>query len=347
MEIQIKNHYNVEFFNQFELSLRYDSVASTFGFSFYFDPKNDVHQHIFNPGHYHLVKIIHDGEVLLTGTMLSSAFKSSATKQLSGASGYSLPGVLEDCQIPTSNYPLQSDGKNLEEITNALLSSFNFGLSVSNSVASLTREIYDTTTAKEDQSIKDYLSSLASQKNIILSHTAGGNLLFTKANVLSNPIFNFNKNSIGLINMALDFDGQKMHSTISVLKQASIDTDNAGEGVINNPFVPYSFRPFVKIQDSGNNNDSERAARNVLSSEMKGISLKITLSVWYLDGKFIKPNNTISVQNDEIFLFKRNKWFIESITYSQTGESTTAVLNCVLPSVYDGGNAINIFELHD
>ncbi len=34
---------DVSFFNDFEVNLKYDSVASTFGFSFYFDPKNQQH----------------------------------------------------------------------------------------------------------------------------------------------------------------------------------------------------------------------------------------------------------------------------------------------------------------
>lgn len=347
MEIEIKNHYRIEFFNQFSLSLRYDSVASTFGFSYYFDPKDATHRNMFNPGHYHLIKIKHDGETLLTGTMLSAAFKSSAIKQLAGCSGYSLPGVLEDCQVPTELYPLQSDGKTLKEIADRMTSLFPFSVSISSSVADLMGETYDTTTTKEDQTIKEYLGSLASQKNIILSHTQGGNLLFTKPNTNILPIFNLSGDTVGVVNMSLSFNGQGMHSSISVLKQASIDTDNAGEGVIINPFVPYAFRPFVKIQSSGNDNDSNKAARNVLSTEMKKISLKIQLNTWYLNGKFIKPNNIITVQNEDIFLFKRSRWFIESIDYSQNSNDTGAVLTCVLPEVYNDNTPTNIFELHD
>jgi prophage tail gpP-like protein len=348
MNLKVKNHYNVEFFNEFTLDLRYDSVGSTFSFSLYFDPNNDVHRFLWQPGHYHVVSVEHNGELLIRGFVLSQSFNNSPTKKLSSISGYSLPGVLEDCQIPPSVYPLQFDGQTLAQITRHILGYFHqknspIKLVVDPIVSAEVNSVFDKTTANETQSVKDYLSSVASQKNVIMSHTPEGDLLYTKANTTKAPIFHFHK-GLPSTSMELTFNGQPMHQTISLLKQASEDGGNAGDETIRNPYVPFVRRPKVKKQSSGTDNDTGNAARMALSEELKNITLKIETSIWEIDGLIIKPNNTITVTNDELYLPKRSKWFIESVSLKGNEKQNTAVLNCVLPQVYDDSKVENIFE---
>jgi prophage tail gpP-like protein len=114
----------VDFFNEFTLNLVHDSVGSTFGFSFYFDPNNPEHKELACVSHYHEVQLEHNNELLLTGYLTSQRFKHSAVKELASFGGYSLPGVLDDCEIPTSLYPLQSDGLTLKEIAEKLIKPF-------------------------------------------------------------------------------------------------------------------------------------------------------------------------------------------------------------------------------
>ena len=333
----------VDFFNNVNVELRYDSVASAFSFGFYFDPNDQTLVDLACIGHYHLCTVEHNDELLLSGYLISETFRSSSQREISSFGGYSLPGVLEDCEIPTSLYPLQSDGLTLRQIANKLISPFGLKLVVDSSVASLVDSVYDTSTANESQSIKSYLSELASQKNVILSHTPKGELLFTKAKTKQTPLFFFD-GSVSTVSMSLSFNGQAMHSSITVMKQASIDGGNAGESTVSNPFVPFVFRPKVKIQNSGDDNDSGEAARNMLSQELKNIKLTINLDRWEIDGKLIKPNSIIAVKNPEIYLFQKSNWFIESVRFIGDEKQRTATLTCVLPSVYDGSTPSYIFE---
>ena len=223
MILKVKRHFKIEQYTKFSLLLRYDAVASSFSFSFYFDPNNPEHKLLFQPGHYHQIDIEHNGELLLRGWILGQAFGSQSTKVLSSVNGYSLSGVLEDCQIPLSLYPLQSDTKNLREIAQRLVSPFPFSMQIDGSVAAKMEQVYDITTAKETDTMKGYLTSLASQKDIILTHTNTGNLLFTKAKTRSTPIFHFEQGLESVIEMSLKFNAQKMHSDITVQKQADIE----------------------------------------------------------------------------------------------------------------------------
>lgn len=336
---------NVEFFNNFTLNLKYDSVASNFGFSVYYDPKNEEHIELVQVSHYHIANVEHNGEHLLRGYILSEVFKDSSKRGLVGISGYSLPGVLEDCNIPPSFYPLQYDGLTLRQISNKLISPFKFGFVVDDLVSSKMDMVYDVTTASEKQSIKSYLSSLASQKNIVLSHDEFGNLLFTQLKTNVDPILNFD-GGVPFTEMNLSFNGQGMHSHITVMKQASSSGGNAGQVDIENPYVPYVYRPKVVVQNSGDDNDTALVAKMALAEELKNIKLTIVTDRWEIDGKVIKPNNIITVKNERLSLFVSSNWFIEEVKLEGTPEKTTATITCVLPEVYNNETPQNIFRLH-
>lgn len=342
---RIRNR-KITFFNDFTLALKYDSVGSAFSFSFYFNPDNPEHKEVMCIGHYHLCTVTHNGETLLTGYILSQDFGSSPKAEMVSISGYSLPGVLEDCEIPTKLYPLQSDGISLKNITERLIQPFGLKLVVDSSVASLVNSTFKTTAASESQTVKSYLSEMASQKNVVMSHDENGNLLFTKAKTYQNPIIDFNVPVNGMpgTTMKLNYNGQAMHSHITVQKQADTDGGNAGEFTIRNPFVINSvFRPKTMTQNSGDDNDTEKAAKTALAAELKNIKLTITTDRWLIDGKIIKPNSIITVTNPQCYLYKKSKWFIESIDYKGDQNINTAVLNCVLPCVYDGSTPVYLW----
>lgn len=334
----------INFFNQFNLNLKYDSIASTFSFNFLFDPNNSDHKELACVSHYHIATLEHGGELLLTGYILSQTFNHSIVKELVSIGGYSLSGFLEDCEIPPSLYPLQSDGLTLRQIANRLIQPFKLKLVVDPSVASRVDSVYDTSTASETQTIKGYLTELATQKNVLLSHNEKGNLVFTSAKTKQKPFLHFENGVIGT-SMSFAFNGQGMHSHITVQKQASVDEDdNAGESTVVNPYVPFVYRPTVKTQSSGNDNDTALAARQLLGAELKNMKLTIVTDRWQIDGKIIKPGIIISVINPEVYIYKKTLWFVESIDYVGDNKSVTATLNCVLPEVYNGETPVSIFK---
>ena len=337
---RIRNR-QVEFFNNFQLNLQYDSVGSTFSFDWFYDEANSEHRQLACVSHFHECTIEHNGELLLTGYILSNNFRSGVKKQLVSFGGYSLPGVLEDCKIPP-NISLQSDGKTLKQIAETLLAPFKLKLIVDPSVSDKVNSRYDTSTASERQSVKSYLCELANQKNVIVTHNEHGNLLFTSAKTGLTPLFEVGKGMIGT-GYEMNFNGQAMHSDITVLKQAGIDGGNAGEFTIKNPYCPIVYRPDVIVQNSGNDNDTQDAAKHALANELKNIKLTITTDRWEVDKKIIKPNNLISLVAPELYIFTKTNFFIEKIAFVGDTTKTTAILNCVIPEVYNFQTPKNIF----
>lgn len=343
---------DVKFFNSFSLNLKYDSVASTFAFNFYFDPKNKEHAELACVSHFHEAIVEHNGETLITGYILSQVFNSSAKKELVQVGGYSKPGVLEDCEIPTSLYPLQTDGLTFREIAQRLISPFKLKMKVDEiarrdasqgiTVTEKADKKIDKSTAAESQNIKSYLTELAAQRNIVLSHNEFGDLLLTEANTAQKPILHFDSGLIGT-NMSMSFSGQGLHSHITVIKQADDEGGNAGEVTIANPYVPIVYRPKVITQTSGDDITIDETAKNALAAELKNIVLTITTDRWEVDGKIIRPNNIVTVTDPELFIYQKTDWFIEEVSFTGDSKKTTAVLKCVLPEVYNGKTPKNIF----
>jgi len=342
MLIKVKNKYAIERFNKINLTLRFDSLSSTFAFSLYFDSQNTKHKYLFKPLSYNKITIENDNEILLTGTILNQTFSSTIKKKLSTISGYSLPGILENSNIPLENYPLQHNNKTFKEIVEHLLIPFNISYVIDSNVQSKMNEVIEKVVANPTDSIKSFISSIANQKNIILTHTPVGELYFTSVKTNLKPLFHFTDRTINT-SISLKIQGQRIHSTITAQKQQSIDSGNAGESTINNPFCDI-IKPYVTVQNEGNDIDTDLFARNRLNNELRGIQLQIQLNTWRLNNKLIKPNNTILVTSPENYIYKKTKWFIESVNFLGTENEQTCVINCVLPFVYDGSKVFNIFD---
>jgi hypothetical protein len=369
MELTIYDRIRVRkliYFEVTELVFKYDSLDSSFKFEFLFDPDNPEHKDFACIGHYHIVKISHNGETLLTGFMISNAFNDFPEQKLTEVAGFSLPGVLTNCEVPfgepeswlrnsTKAYAkriikkiwpkaLQSDGLSLREIAAKILSPFELEMVVHSEVATEMDEKYDETTAREKQTAKAYLCELAAQKNIIITDNQFGQVVFTRPSVSQKSIFHFDKNIPGT-SMGLVFDGSRMHSHIKVFQQQDAEEDvPSSEALIENPYVPFVFRPHVAVQSSGDANNTENAARNVLAKELKGMVLTIHTDRWIIDNKVIRPGVIISVTNPKVYCYKRTNWFVEEVSLKGSPTQMTATLKCVVPEVYNGGKVSYLFE---
>ncbi len=345
------------FFQGFEICMKYDSIGSTFRFDFFFDPNNNEHKELACVGHFHIVYLYEGTELLMTGYVLSQVFNDYPETKLVSIAGYSLPGVLQDCEIPIGEptswidkakgyarhvinkiWPgtLQSDGLSLKEIAQKMLNPFNLTMVIDPSVAAAMNEIYDETTARQAQTIKSYLAELAAQKNIVITDDQFGRVVFTRPATSQKPIFHFESNIPGT-SMSMAFSGQGMHSHIRMVQQQDVDEGiPASESQVENPYVPFVFRPHVAIQSSGDADDTEQAAKNALARELKDFTLTVETDRWFIGNKVIRPGKMITVLNPNVYLYKKSSWFIEEVTLKGNASETTAVIKCVQPCVYDG-----------
>lgn len=359
MKIKINGKF-VENYNELSITRSLDSIASTFSFKIRFNPENDDHKELFKPLQYHKVQIYrNDNFLIFTGIILGHSFESDSSSNLLSISGYSLSGILEDVSIPPSMYPLESSGRSLREIADKLCNAFGikvvylldgdkdidgyFEKNVGTKVKKYKEpkrkvsknvdvdRTFKKTTADSTESIKSYISKLTSQRNILLSHDAEGNVVMFKPNVNAKPKYYFNKDNT--LSMSSSWNGQSMHSIINVIRQPS--KENAGVStadIANNPLIPV-FRPTTKVLSSGEDTDVKKAADNELAAELKNIQVKVNLQGIFDD---IIPGDLINIHNHEIYSFAYSRWIVSNVSFTEDNDSDTTSLDLVLPETYDG-----------
>lgn len=333
-----------DFFNKFDVSLVYNSFASTFSFEGMI--LNESQKRLFKPLSYNDVQVLFGDEILLTGTGLNTSTSIENSQSLGGISGYSKTGILSDCEIPLSLYPLQSDGLSLRKIADKLIKPFGIKLIIDSSVETKVNKAYNISTCDSGQTIGDYITELAGQRDVIVTHDNNSNLVFTSLNVKEPSVATYTE-GMPTTKISLTVNGQGIHSIVTVQKQATIEIDIPGVKTVTNEMVS-KYRPTVKKQTSGDNNDTESSAEGVRASELRSISLVIETDRWkWTDGKrinIIKPNHIIEVESPSNFLPNRTRFFVEKIDYKGDSEGVNAIITCVLPEVYNGKTPKNIFN---
>lgn len=349
MRVKI-NGQEIYFFTGGSITLKLDSIASTFSLKVRFMPENDKHKELFKPLQYHKIEFINDnGKLLLTGTILSHSFVSDSGKNLLVISGYSVCGILEDVTIPQSLYPLENTNLTLKQIAQKLCGHFGLGLVIGSNAGNLNivasdedseEEVnitYKKTVASPTDTCKGYLSKLTSQRNTLLSHNAKGDVVIFRPNGNAKPKYFFN--SENSLRMSSSYNGQSLHSSISVLRQPS--EDNEGVSTVDsivNPLIPKN-RPTTKILSSGEDTDTSKAANNELAAELKAIALTVELKGLFDD---LFPGDLCNIHNHEIYSFAYSLYMVSEITLNFDEMEEYTSLSLVLPETFTGLQPKNI-----
>jgi prophage tail gpP-like protein len=365
MQIKVNGKlYN--FFNEVVISTTLDTIASIFTFTAFYDRTNPDHQVLFKPLSYYKAEFFsNEGALIMTGTITHYSFKSSASIHTVQLSGYSLPGVLDDCQIPYSSYPLQQDNLTLQEIVANLIKPFHLTVITYSDVVKESTQIIAKTVAKVDETIKDYICKVANQKNVVVSHDIHGNVILFRPDVTLPPKLLLT--GTNTLDMSLDIDGTKLHSTITTLRQPSrgtghndITDDNyePPEGnipgltdnkkgkvfkissidTVTNPLVG-TFRPYVHRLTKLSFYDTHRASLNMRAAELKNIKVLFSLDHW----EPVSVGDVIQVLNPEIFINNTATMILESTSIQQSGERQTMSGTLVLAETFNGDEPQNIF----
>lgn len=338
MKIKINNKFFSNF-NEIKVNFSLDAVASRFEIKGTFNPYNKSHREIFRPLSFNLIEIYTNFDKLIfTGYVVNHAFESSPTTKYQPLTGYSKPGILEDSNIPQENYPLERLEVSLDEVARSVLNGFPISYRIDPSAEKQMQLKYEKVVANADDKIKDFLSKLASQRNIVISHDFLGNLVFLKPNVNARSKAFYNQSSN--LKMTASIGGQNMHSTISVIRQPSESNgDLTPVDVALNSMVK-THRPITKILSDGTETDTKTAADNILASELKNIVFAIVFDK--IDTS-LECGDIVTVQNPEIYLYGETRLMIHEIEYYQSHNKTSMTLKLLLPEAFSGENPRNIF----
>lgn len=302
-----------------DLTLIYNAITSTFGFS-------GLDNYAPKPLTYPKIEIFHDDELILTGTILNQSTVDEEKPTLVSVSGYSKAGVLDDCTIPLSAMPMQLDNMSLKEICGKLLPLYDLKFTFENSVADLMNKKFEKVNFDYDKTLKSIIVELATERGIFVNHTAKGEIRFTDSSASNLKIVDHFED-LGTMKIDLDINGQSMHSEISMLSGTDDGSITEGEITLKNPYCT-AKRPIIYKMTTGDSVDIKEAVRLKLSSELRGIVLKIETT------KFIKPGNLITISSERLKIRNRVAFFVEQTSIKQDKDSLKYEMDCVLKDVY-------------
>jgi len=341
--IELKvNGKDFKHFSGVDVNLGINTIASTFNFSGVFNIDDSTLKSTFKPLSYNSCEIwIVDQdkgirEKIITGTILNPALSTQRKIKLTGLSGYSKTGVLEDSTIPQELYPLQFDGLGLDAITKKICDYFGIQLFIFDNAKADAAKVFEKTKAEPGETVKAFLSKIARDRNITISHDNLGRLLLYRILNQTPPKIKINENDFGVNRISFTPNAQAMHSSITVIKQASTKDQNEGKATVESPFVKGIKRPLTKMLSHGSGTDTVKAANAIASSEAKNLPITIELEGWTFQNKIVRAGFYIELTAPSIFI-QTTKLVLEKVNYkADPKKGKTLTLTAVLPCVYTG-----------
>lgn len=334
---KVINHSNVN------VTLSLDTVASTFSFDGYFDQEKESLRNIYKPFTYQKADVwfvdekLGINQKLITGTILNQGLSVQKQPQLTNISGYSVTGLFEDVSIPEDLYPLEYNGLGLKDIVQSYCDYFGIRLYIYPNALTDVSIPFEKAKSQPGETIKSFISKLASSRNITVAHDNLGRLILYKVLAQIPPAAKIDENDKDVVRISMKPNGQAMHSSITIIRQASFNDDNAGQYTAISPFVPSGIkRPKVKTLQFGTNNDTKAMAEAEICREAKNFPIIIEKEGWTIGGKLLRSGFYIELTAPSLFL-QRTKLVIQNINFKDNKkDGKTTTITCVHPCVYTG-----------
>jgi len=300
-----------------------------------FEPDAAGFKETFKPFTYKKVTVSLGGKTLITGVILSNRPNLTASENMIEVSGYSLPAVLHDCMLPSSSYPLEFIGADLRTIAEAVTKPFGIKTIFKADAGAK----FDTVAMRPSQTVFSFLSKLAEQRNLVMSSTSSGDLLFWQSvTEVTKPVAEFKEGSPGLISISAQFREREYYSHVTGIVPSTAGVSDSQKFTDKNPHLTGILRPYTFVPPDSDNANIKTAVNTKFGrmfANMCGYTL--TIPSWYdKNGDIWKPNTTIQMQMPRVFIYNKYNFIIRSVELRKDTSSETAVLNTVLSGSFSG-----------
>lgn len=298
-----------------------------------FDSEAPGFKDTFRPFSFKTVVITVGGTPLFTGTMVAVSPVIENGQKIISVSGYSLPGVLNDCTSPASSFPLEYDNQGLREIATALAAPF--GISVE--FLADQGAVFERVASEPGKKVLAFLTELAKQRNLIISSSSRGKLIFLQSSDGGQPVARLQQGSAPVLSVTPFFSPQEYYSHITGIEPVVVGLAGS-QFTVKNPRLLGVTRPLTfnapDTLDAG-----VKAAVEAKAGRMFGsmASYSIRVATWRdPSGNLWEPNTSIKLLAPDAMIYKEYEFIIRSIEFSRDRATETATLNLVIPGSFSG-----------
>lgn len=320
-----------DFWTELTIKRSIDSI-DTISFTGPFNYESTKFKELFIPFKYKSLQVFINGERLINGISISTIPSATIKNTIINVSGYSLPGVLEDCTVPDSAFPLEFNNLTILDIAKNLTKPFGLSVVAQSDIGNK----FATIAIKPTDKIHSFLMDLAQQRNLVISSTVKGELLLwqSKLSTISTEL-EHGKPPVEQIRPI--FNEQAYYSNITGISFVITGVDGTKYS-IKNPFLSDRVRPLTFTpQDTINIDlkDSVNAKAGRMFANM--LTYMVDVSTWRdKNGNLWQPNTTIELLAPAAMVYNKYKFILRSVEFKRDRNSETATLELVPPGSFDG-----------
>lgn len=305
----------------------------TLEFTAPFESSNADFKAIFAPFSYKTISIAIGSTPLFTGVMLAPIPSLGPEGKTVSVSGYSLPSVINDCNMPASAFPLEFNGQGLQDIAEVVAS--YFGLSVE--FRDQQGPIFESVAADPTEKAFAFLTKLAQQRNFVISSSPRGRLVFQRSVTPGKPVARLSQGLAPLVSVTPSFKPQGYYTHITGLAPAVVGVDGS-QYTVENPRLQGVIRPHTfKADDTEGANVKEAVEAKMGRMFADTVSYSIQVSTWRdALGNLWKPNTTITLLAPGAMVYSEYEFIVRSVTFSKDDNSESATFKLVLPGAFNG-----------
>jgi len=298
-----------------------------------FDSEVASFRETFRPFSYKSANVTVGGIPLFTGTMVGVVPVLDPARKVVSVSAYSLPGVLNDCTAPASAFPLEFNDQNLRDIANKVAGLFGLKVVFDGEPGA----VFDRVALTPGKKVLSFLADLAKQRNLIVSSTPLGELLFLKSTDARQPVAQLRQGESPLLSVTPFFSPQEYYSHITGLEPVLVGLAGS-QFTVKNPRLVGVVRP-ITFEASDAVAADVKGAVESKAGRMFGnaASYSITLTTWRNpSGNLWAPNSTITLIARDAMVYSEYAFIVRSVEFIRERSAETAVLNLVIPGSFSG-----------
>jgi prophage tail gpP-like protein len=322
------------FFSSFSLSQEIDSF-DTFSCDAPFYPDELVYREAFRPFGYKSCDVFYGSDLLFSGTLLAPASASTPDVNPLSISGYPKCGVLNDCSLSISKYPMEFNNQDLEQITNSIISDYG----VSSDFQSPAGNKFKKVALAPSKKVLQFIIELAAQRGLLVTNNSEGNLLFwqTRNETITAT---FEEGETPFISCTPNFNPQQFYSHITGIMPAKQGVSSEKHTVENSFLISKGIARHYNFTLADVAKQDLQNSVKIKAGKMFADAMQWNLTVWghrNKDGNLYEKNTFVSVKAPRAMIYKDTKFLIKSAVMNRDengGDTTT--MSLVLPESYSG-----------
>ena len=315
-----------------------------------FEPEAPGFRQIFKPFSFKPIQVSVGGVPLFDGTLVNVSPSVNPERKEMQVSGYSKPGVLNDCTPPASMFDagrggLEFNDVKLDAIASALVEPFGIVVEFKDDPGA----IFENVAIEPGNRIFHFLASLANQRNLIMASSESGTLTFQRAVDPEDPIL-FQQSPADFAPVAFlqqgkspvlsvipFFDAQEYYSHVTGIEPTVVGLRGSQFTVANSRLAGV-VRPLTFETPDTLEADVQTAVQAKIGRMFgNAVSYSVNVASWRGPlGNLWQPNTLVELQAPNAMIYEPFRFIVRSVEFERDRASEYAQLNLVLPGSFSG-----------